>query len=146
MIEILHRGFGADIKMWRYGFYLHTECGEETIPMIQTLNVNGCFGACCKVDPSTVGMYSGIKDRLRKMVFDGDIVSFKHQDQKAAVLGVIKYGRYTDVDSFDNYDYIGWHIEVHGKCVSILQPCADGIEIEVIGNIHDNPELLEVSI
>lgn len=96
-----------------------------------------------EVDGKTVGQYTGLKDKNEVRIFEGDIVAVKHPHQKKHVPGVIEFGRYTDVDSLDNYDYIGWYIKVYGKCVSILQPCADGMEIEVIGNIHDNPELLE---
>ena len=58
-------------------------------------------------------------------------------------LAVIKYGSYTDVESLNDYDYLGWCLEKDKNCISILSPENDGIEMEVIGNIHDNPELLE---
>lgn len=95
-------------------------------------------------DLSPVGLDSGLTDKNGTRIFQGDIVSLKQPHQKIPVFGVIEYGRYSDVDSPDNYDYLGWYIKVHGRCVSILQPPVDGIELEVIGNIHETPELLKM--
>lgn len=143
MKEILFRGFGTDIETWRYGFYCHKVIGKKIVPMIQTLNDNGNFGSCYNVDPSTIGRYSELCDKNGKRIFEGDIVRLKMPDSEKTVNGLVAYGRYTDVDSLDNYDYLGWNIQIQGNCLSILQPCADGIDIEVIGNAHENTKLIE---
>jgi len=82
----------------------------------------------CLVNPSTVGQYTGLIDRNGKWIFEGDrfkgawdkkgtIVYLGHQ----ALFGM-KYDEKAEVYEF-----------------GIIR----GIDIEVIGNIHDNPELLE---
>lgn len=93
------------------------------------------------VIPETVGQYTGLTDNNGVKIFEGDIVQllfFEHGNG----LGIVKYGRYTDVDSLDNYDYLGWYADVQKHCVSILSPENDNIKMEIVGNIYDNSELL----
>lgn len=95
------------------------------------------------VDPSTIGECTGLRDKNGKLIFEGDIVLAYYNPKEKTAIGVIRYGKFMDTDSLDDYGYLGWYIEVQGHCISILQPDTDGICIEVIGNIHDNPELLK---
>lgn len=96
-----------------------------------------------EVDPSTLGECTGLRDKNGKLIFEGDIVLAYYNSEEKTATGTIRYGKFMDTDSLDDYGYLGWYIEVQGHCISILQPEADGICIEVIGNIHDNPELLK---
>lgn len=83
-----------------------------------------------EVIPETVGEYTGLTDKNNKAIFEGDIVS------------VIKSPYYTKYDSrnlvirFDEYHrFIASGMLEH--------PLIDSYEWEIIGNIHDNPELLK---
>lgn len=142
--EILFRGKRFDNGEWVDGIlHVFTEKVAQIGGYID-YGTHVCIGNSYGVTPSTVGQYTGLLDKNGKLIFEGDIIELNHPVYfKKSVIGLVAYGRYTDVDSLDNYDYLGWYIKVRGKCVSILQPCVDGIEIQVIGNIHDNPELLE---
>ena len=97
------------------------------------------------VDFKTVGQFTGLTDKNDRKIFEGDIIAAKHPDHARSVSGIVKYGEFEDVDSCDTYHYLGFYIEIWGHCISILEPMNEGIELEVIGNIHDNPELLEVT-
>lgn len=80
----------------------------------------GCYGA---VFPDTVGQYTGLTDKNDKKIFEGDIVLIP-----GIGFGVIRY---------DRACFTLGLVEC-GFCVS------EQSEREILGNIHDNPELLEV--
>ena len=90
-----------------------------------------------QVIPSTVGQYTGLTDKNGVKIFEGDIVSFtdcwdtQHK-------GVVHWwsGSYdVDCSKFDNEEY--------KDSVRLFTAYACGAEI--IGNIHDNTELMEVN-
>ena len=124
MREILFRGkFGKD---WKYG-YLSVEPKGIVIKEPYELNQSHIW----HIDPSTVGQYTGLTDKNGNKIFEGDIVKYGdtvhnvvfEQRNGTAYFGLV----YSTLETapFDNYQ--------------------DLRQIEVIGNIHDNPELLEVS-
>lgn len=90
-----------------------------------------------EVDPATVGQYTGLKDKDGREIYDGDIV-------KAPLLDPI----FGDIikDAFCNAEIIfnkgSFVISYYKRDRNIyLSDLFD--KITVIGNIHDNPELLK---
>lgn len=105
----------------------------------------GEFDDLYKVTPETVGQYVGLTDKNGKKIFEGDIVRF----------GKNIYQIIFSVGSFALYDEQGEMISKIGghndHCYSFMDlyiECCweDGwaYDVEIIGNVHDNPELLEV--
>lgn len=103
----------------------------------------------------TVGQYTGMKDINGKKIFEGDIVrtqpfSDRPYSKKAKYkqhIGVVEYyvGHFKSIHDGYEQDYESiWRVKIndyegYGCCNwSAFFKC------EVIGNIHDNPELLEV--
>ena len=86
-----------------------------------------------EVDPSTVGQYTGLKDKHGKRIFEGDILGSRYDNlyPDDVAIEVVKW--------FRN----GWYIQQENNLPDAL--CEYGVlpYSEVIGNIHDNPELLK---
>ena len=81
----------------------------------------------CEVIPETVGQYTGLTDKNGKKVFEGDIVAYKDGNNK---VGYVKV----------EYDCVFGLFLPFGDSDSALETK----EVEVVGNVFDNAELLEV--
>jgi uncharacterized phage protein (TIGR01671 family) len=132
MREIRFRGKRVDNGEWVYGSFIkfsngkteiHTTFEDEMKTGIITSGLN-------EVIYATVGQFTGLTDKNGKEIYEGDIVVDKSwQNEKPQV--VTWESRflltYTDGYGVQRYDYTGDFSK----------------KFEVIGNIHDNPELLK---
>ena len=117
MREILFRGKNVLDGTWHYG-------SLQTFKGFSIFDVN--LKAWHTVQGKTVGQYTGLNDKNGKRIFEGDIVRwFKHA-------GVVKYGVFNCTCCDGVY---GWEFE--------NADIRDAAYCEIIGNIHDNPELTE---
>ena len=130
MREILFRGKRTDNGEWIEGFYSAEEYNPyigkiEYIPRIQIIGKCVSLG----VIPETVGQYTGLTDKNGVRIFEGDIVE-RVSDGERAVISWLKYSACFGL-SFD-----GW-------CCGFDDYDFSPNDFKAIGNIHDNPELLE---
>ena len=99
------------------------------------------FQASYIVEPETIGQFTGLYDKNRKEIFEGDIVSVYsdcdgYYVEERNLRGVVMF------DDKDFFDYEVSFNHIRNCCLEYLANHRDNIE--VIGNIYDNPELLEV--
>ena len=140
MREILFRGKRTDNGEWVEGFIVTSR--ENTYPNgFEMITVDGINYdeldnyipdfISYAVDPSTVGQYTGLKDKNGKRIFEWDIVNtdkFSEPNKQYIIKYDLQFGAFIGQDRYNVY-----FVTFDG----------DSGEFEVIGNIHDNPELLE---
>ena len=120
MREILFRGKRKENGEWVYGNYAVTDNNEKQQHFIFQ---NKAFEF--EVDPETVGQYTGLTDKNGKKIFEGDIVEYINSSP-------------CKIDYIDGQFVMMWK-----NFYRNFERVYDD-QIEVIGNIYDNPELLEV--
>lgn len=122
MREIRFRGWCEKDSEWRHGFYIT----DGNIHEINTMLKNGEFYAS-QVDANSVGQYIGLKDVNNVEIYEGDIVKFRSQKHKKHIIGIVEY---ICAEFRISHDY-------GNPLIS-----GDVYDEKVIGNIHENPELL----
>lgn len=126
MREILFRGKRVYNGAWLAGDLLANKYERPNICPIGDVN-------CYPVIPETIGQYTGLKDKNGEKIFEGDIVKYS-----------------TTCEIFT----VAWHGSFAEFVISELQKPNKATRgsknmylvnryCEVIGNIYDNPELLE---
>ena len=91
-----------------------------------------------EVDSDTVGRFTGLTDRNGKKIFEGDII---HLEYSQVFFGGEYFGEYTAEVSYKEGCFVTDGINNGGEIETPLSGF-DNDELEIIGNIHDNPELL----
>ena len=147
MREILFRGKNVGNGKWVYGSLI-----EDCYIVGDVVDWNEeYFNAewWAMVDPETVGQYTGLTDKNGTKIFEGDIV--KSDDGTHAVYGIIKFGKiktHYAIEGGHQGFYIKWQNYGENKWGDWWREDVYVFieEIEVICNIHDNPELLEEEV
>lgn len=157
MREILFRGKRIDNGEWVEGWYqppivgIHCDGRKESLGASLSIIGNYGFLEDVYIIPETVGQFTGLTDKNGKKVFEGDII--RSDNGKQWAVSVVKFGEYVPkmfyrmLDMFSpgrkHLPSVGFYAKTVDKGEEMIlfqSPC-----MTVIGNIHDNPELLEVT-
>ena len=142
MREILFRGKRTINGDWVYGDFVHGNERKSLRDSIFVYDSETQSFNDYEINPSTLGQYTGLKDKNGNRVFDGDIL---HISKIADGLG----GYYQPpldypVNVVVKWDLCAWMWETlcEDKRYISFPDSWCHYECDIIGNIHDNPELL----
>lgn len=133
MREILFRGKRDDNGEWVVSNCIMQFHGVKFAPRLWAIG-----DGWVEVIPETVGEFTGLTDKNGTEIFEGDIVrTLAPCYIDKYIKGVVEFGEYsTSYQSSNVGYYVNWSLN---KNIAIYCKIND---IEIIGNIHDNPELL----
>ena len=165
MREILFKGKRIDNGEWVTGFYFQR---VDTLgKIIESIIIEDAYRQvnygqwhlhsnigheCYWVDPETVGQSLEMHDRHKVLAFENDIVEFiggasTHRyliwwNRECSMMTAVPLdGIYFNGHDYGNMEYPNFNYSTF--CLMMQDPWGDFRDIKVIGNIHDNPELLE---
>ena len=126
MRTIKFRGKSCSNGDWFYGnLYDYDKDGRT--------HICGLERGCLNIDPNTVGQFTGLLDKNGKEIYEGDVIKGKYHtthliqyNEKEA--SFFAYSLPISESSFRGHFYQNWINE---------------FDKVVIGNIHDNPELMK---
>lgn len=117
--KILFRAKSIYTGQWVYGYY---SCDSGRYHFIKSVDDYYDY----QVDPATVGQFTGAIDKNGNKIFEGDIVKTDYHIERVV------------------YEEIEWRLYIsNNSYCGLSNHIGNGYYIEVLGNIHDNPELLK---
>lgn len=164
MREILFRGKRCDNGEWVQGFYVRADHhwhknGIHKDWIVCGASANGGWFALHNkyaVAHETVGQFTGLTDKNGKKIFEGDVFKFpdeifesyytscgtEYNSWEIENFGVVGYE-----EDYGRYDFVQYRFGNNAVEADLHENqdinFADFVrELEVIGNIHDNPELI----
>lgn len=130
MREIRYRGIGIAERKWVFGSLWFDTRNKATLIWSEELKY------WVRVDPATVGQYTGLKDEHGKEIYEGDVIRSPLSEDKTRPHRIFYHT--------GNAAFMGALIDRKELCYLRLdQDWIYKFGKEVIGNIHDNPELIE---
>lgn len=128
MREILFRGKRIANGEWVQGYICrYGWTGKEKDYIIPDY-ASALYTA--EIDPETIGQYTGLTDVNGRKIFEGDIVIFDY------------------IDYEDERGVVQWDSDIAKFIITFSTFTIDfdnvyGRELEVVGNVYDNPEMME---
>lgn len=132
----LYKAKRLDNGEWEQGFYVLCRGHHYILPVFDTDNgFDERYAEWVEVDSSTLCQCTGLTDKNDKLIWENDIV-----EATGRVFGMVRFGKYGDTET----DY-GFYIEWDKTQLYWRNDFGYWRkDIKVIGNIFDNPELMEV--
>ena len=136
--EIKFRGKRKDTGEWMYGDYCDCRKLDNTVQIRYWISKPENYYASVDCDPATVGQYTGLKDKNGVEIYKADIVLATYGKWHEEPKGLTRACKVVwDVKT------CSFRMAVNNSKVLVSFGDSRGKDIEVIGNIHDNPELLQ---
>lgn len=146
MKEILFRGKRIDDGRWTCGYFVGRPWGAKNPIIVKSAEYDDWNNVQIDyefVEKETVGQYTGLTDKNGMKIFEGDIVKCTDANNGYDFTAVVLFG---NPNGEYNWGFQLQQIGDAGARDDILfwvDMEETGAFIEVVGNIHDNPELLK---
>lgn len=147
MREILFKGKRIDNGEWVEGCY--AECNGKTFIGIDiSIGIDDIFEVFCtpvirwlEVDPETLCQFTGETDKNGKRIWENDIIKYHFGE----ICAPIKYGCYQNCFDSQKTEHVGFYVDwSDDKCLrKDLGFWINMVGTMQVGNIFDNPELLQ---
>ena len=132
MREILFRGKRTINGDWVYGDFVHGNERKSLRDSIFVYDSETQSFNDYEINPSTLGQYTGLTDKNGKRIFEGDVAKvLQGKDKDIAYVGF-------ENGAFMLYPKTG---NIYER--TLWEYWYNDWDVEVIGNVHDNPYLLE---
>lgn len=152
MREIKFRGLTENTRKMVYGSLVCYPSGHYSIEdhLRGVDNIVHVYN----VVPETIGQFTGLRDKNGTEIFEGDVVKFSNwasahkcekcgHEKSTEAYGFVKFSNSKSYDQYPSRSVAVYVVEMLGKCSIDETDLDDSEELEVIGNIHENPELLK---
>ena len=162
MREVLFRGKQRDGEKWKFGYFCSFKGSADIfVPFTEEeekANEGHIFsvvgGLWYSVRSETVGQFTGLTDKNGKKIFEGDILRAKVYEteiEDSPVFGRNKIRTGNKIDAVWTVEYKNFNAScgyfIYGKDRRFNRLLTYSVifnnECEVIGNVYDNPDLLE---
>lgn len=157
MREILFRGKRKDNNEWAFGYLFDDGMVDSDRIFIGGIVVEDYKGNAddifditgigfCEVIPKTVCQYAGLTDKNGRKIFEGDIITYQHDNDDCPFSNKDTKRR---VGRVYFQEFRSCFAVAEGKNGSdminqdLFKYVQNGNRVEVIGNIFDNPELID---
>lgn len=141
MREILFRGKRIDSGKWVEGAFCPKNCDTICGPMIDKPSIiklePPLDGFWYDVDPETVGQFTGLTDKNSQKIFEGDIVQINEHGTAVNGLYCVQWYEINSCWALHRNEKHHHHYFTFSELNGFAETS------EIVGNIYDNPELLE---
>jgi uncharacterized phage protein (TIGR01671 family) len=146
MREILFKAKRIDNGEWVEGYYTESK-GKTFIGIDISIGID-IFEVFCtpvirwlEVDPETLCQFTGLYDKYGNKIWENDIIKYRFEE----IYAPIKYGCYQNYFDSQKAEHVGFYVDwSDDECIrKDLGYWINMIDTVPVGNIFDNPELLQ---